>query len=626
MKLKKESAVEYLSNSILNYFDIKQFKSITQFTLEDIDLSGDVSSPKDKIDLDHFPHIVQPLKALTIENNLRKEVVISFPEQMSKTTLQICCLLYALAYNNLQAILVYPSEDLAVETGLTKIVPLLKNVPQFRQDLERPFAIRSDRIKLSNAICYLQGAGRKIVSRTCQLVLADEAAIFETPNNINNLNEMKKRTRSFDSCLQVFVSTPRYAEDPFWREYLQGSQGSYFLRCQNCGQLTMKSSDVHNLQFETVYNEQLKQYICVRGSERLICPKCHFEHPETLREQMIKQGGYIHSFPDKIKDFPTFQAGVLASLLNVHSWSNVADIQLASGKQSDLTDWISFDNSIRGLPFQNREYNKQDESALKKHFYKPEYLKQEDIEAVIVASDTQDVCSVYCVMALTKDNNYFVLETGRLRYLWLQENERSIINSENKRNGKSPETTLLDLLDREYCGFKPLLMLVDGRGHRSDQIKRFSQMRRNIAIYLGTNLKYQKWKPSESIQKAFLVDAKSFQAQLIFMLYFQNNKEANYLFLPENLSEQDFNQITSFQPDTSKRNGNLYQNWDCADRVHDMFDTVKMAIACFDISAKIFHKDKFKHGEARILNQKQIKQQMQKQARPAIPKRPTFRR
>ena len=34
-----------------------------------------------------------------------------------------------------------------------------------------------------------------------------------------------------------------------------------------------------------------------------------------------------------------------------------------------------------------------------------------------------------------------------------------------------------------------------------------------------------------------------------------------------------------------------------------MFDTLKMAIACFQISAKIYKRDKFKHGEARLLNQ-----------------------
>ena len=74
---------------------------------------------------------------------------------------------------------------------------------------------------------------------------------------------------------------------------------------------------------------------------------------------MVCNGGYLHLHSDKVKDYPTFQAGVLASLLNVHSWGNIADIQLASGKSATLEDYISFDNSIRGLPYQQREYDKQ---------------------------------------------------------------------------------------------------------------------------------------------------------------------------------------------------------------------------------------------------------------------------
>ena len=623
MKLQKENAIDYLANSITNYFDLKEYKDIVQFALQDIDLSGDISSPKDKVDLDNYPYLVQPLKTLVIDEGIRRQVCIAFPQQMGKSMLQVICLLYNLAYNSLQCILVYPSIQLAVETANTKLVPLLRSIEQFREDLEQPFAIRSDRIKLSNALAYFQGAGSKIVSRTCKLVLADEASIFQTPNNINNLNEMKKRTRAFNECLQVFVSTPRYKEDPFWRQWLGGSQGYYYLRCQNCGQLTIRSCDISNLQFETEYNEELKMYVCVRGSERVICPKCRYQHTEQQRKEMVCNGGYLHLHSDKVKDYPTFQAGVLASLLNVHSWGNIADIQLASGKSATLEDYISFDNSIRGLPYQQREYDKQSQSALEKHYFKHEQLKQQDIQAVIISADTQQIFSVYCVMVLTKQNNYYVLEIGRLRYMWLQDEQRKIINAENKHNEKPPEVTLLDLMDKQYYGFKPLMLFVDMRGHRSDQVKNFAKVRKNILMYGGTNLKYEKWKLSDNIQKLFLCDARKFQAQLLFMLYYNQNKEANYLFLPENISEKDLQEIIAFQPDKEKRNGNLLQNWDPKDKVHDTFDAIKMGIAGFEIASKIYRKDKFAHGQARLLRKtipqtKKVKRKVQAPARRSV--------
>lgn len=624
MKLIKQNNVELLSESMIEFFNVQEYKDILQFAVEDVDLSDDVSSDKNRVDLQNYPYLTQPLSRCAIEDNLRKEVVIAFPEQMGKTMIQMIALLYNTVYNSLQAIICYPSLQLAVQTSTVKFIPLFKRIEQFKEEIEKPFAIRSDRLKLSNALIYWQGAGTKIVSRSSKMVLGDECAVWQTPHNVNNINELKKRTRSYNQCLQLFVSTPHYKEDNFWRQFINGSQGYYYLRCCGCGQLSIRSADIHNLQFQTIYNEQLKMYIAVRGSQRLICPQCKHEHLESEKEQMIKNGGYIHTFKDRINHHPSYQCGVLASLLNVHCWGNIADIQLASGKGATLQDYISFDNSIRGLPYQMRQYNKQDQTALSKHFYKTEELKAEQIQAVIISADTQDTFSVYSVMALTKNNNYYVIDMGRLRYLWLDDEQRQIINSENKRNNKQPQTTLLDILDRQYYGIKPLCLLVDMRGHRSDEIKNFSKIRKNIIMYGGTNLKYQKWKPSDNMPKLFLCDAKKFQSELIFMLYFNANKESNYLYLPQNISQQDIEQITSFQADTEKRNGNLYQNWSPKDKVHDMFDTLKMGIACIQIASKIYRKDKFKHGEARLLNKPNLpKKQITKKT---VAKKPLFNR
>ena len=87
----------------------------------------------------------------------------------------------------MQAVVGYPSDDLAVETAQTKFLPLFKNVPQFKTDLEKPFAIRSDRFKLSNAIIYWCGMGAKAISKSCKLVIGDEAALWSCPN-VNNIS------------------------------------------------------------------------------------------------------------------------------------------------------------------------------------------------------------------------------------------------------------------------------------------------------------------------------------------------------------------------------------------------------------------------------------------------------
>ena len=617
MKTLKKTNIEILTDSIADYFSIQEYKPIIDFAL-DIDLSDDVSAPHSRIDLQHYPYLVQPLSQCAIEKGVRKQVVLALPEQMGKTTLELIAILYNCVYNSLQCIIAYPSLQLAVETSTVKFIPLFRKIKQFQQDIEKPFAIRADRLKLSNAIIYWQGAGTKIVSKSAKLVLGDECAIWQTPNGINNIEQLKKRTRVYNQCLQLFVSTPSFKQNPFWNQLLQGSQAYFHLRCQSCGQLTMRSADIHNLQFETVYNQDLRLYTVVPDSCRLVCPKCGHEHEEKDRYNLITQGGYIHKFPELAKTFPTYQAGALASLLNVHSWDNIASAQLKAGKSGELSDYISFDNSIRGLPYQQREYRKQDEAALSQHFYKD--IPQDDIQAVAVAADTQDTFSVVGVFALTRQNNIYLVAWKRPRYLWLQDEQRQIINAENKRNGKPPEQTVLDMIEKDYFGFKPLLALIDMRGHRADEIKNFSKMRKNIIMYGGTSLKYDLWKRSENVPKLFLCDAKKFQSQLIFKLYFHKDKANNYLYLPQSLTEDDIQEITAFQPDPEKRNGGCYENWTPGDKVHDLFDTLKMGIAAFKIAAKILHRDRFKYGEAKILNDTPQKRQAPKQAKPIIRK------
>lgn len=603
MKTLTKNNVELLSESIRGFFDIKEYKNIIQFALEDIDLSDDVSAANNKLNFDKYPYLLEPLNQCTIEKGKRKEVVFAAPEQMGKTTLELCTILYNCVYNQLQALAIMPTVELSVQTSNTKFIPLFKRVPQFKEDIEKPFAIRGDRLKLSNALIYWGSAATKILSKSCALILGDEVAQWKEPEGVNNIEEAKKRTRSYNECLSLFVSTPSFKENKFWREFLKGSQAYYFLRCQHCGQLTIRSCDIHNLQWDSDYNEELKQYVAVRGSVKLICPKCKHEHEEDERYNMISQGGYIHTYPERAQLFPTYQVGALASMLSVHDWTSIADLQLSAGRGADFSDFCGLDNSIRGLPFQDRNYNLQDETAISKHFY--DTINPDDIEAVYVVADTQDTFSPFGVAALTKTNNVYILEMGRLRYLWLEEDERKVINAENKRNGKPPETTLLDKLDQAYFGIKPLCLFVDMRGHRTEEVKNFAKIRKNILMYGGTNLKYDKWKISDNNKKLFLCDARKFQSELIYLLYYQQYKDKNYLYLPKTLTKEDIEQITTVQPDKTKRNGNLFENWEPVG-VHDFFDVLKQTVAIMQISGKIYRRERFKFGEAKWLNFRKV--------------------
>ena len=209
--------------------------------------------------------------------------------------------------------------------------------------------------------------------------------------------------------------------------------------------------------------------------------------------------------------------------------------------------------------------------------------------------------------------------------MWLDDDERRIINQENRRNGKAPEKTVLDYLDEEVCGMRPLMCLIDRQGHRQEEVSNFSRMRKNIVMYSGTSLKYDSFKPSENVPKMFLFNEKTFRSELIFKLYFD---KAHLLRLPKNLSEDDIAEITCIQPDKEKRNGSLYENWiPLHDEVHDAFDVLKMGLCAIKMSPTIYRKDRFRFGEAKVLNPmtRPHEEKKEHRPRPQAPRRSLFR-
>lgn len=131
--------------------------------------------------------------------------------------------------------------------------------------------------------------------------------------------------------MEFVVCTPTVQNGNVWQEFLKGSQGYWTLRCKGCGELTMRSCDIHNLQFESEYNEGLRTYLVKKGTERLICPKCGYEHVEADKGWMNVNGGYVHLVPELLKERPSFQIGALASQLPALSWSEIARCTIRSG-------------------------------------------------------------------------------------------------------------------------------------------------------------------------------------------------------------------------------------------------------------------------------------------------------
>lgn len=603
--MNKKKVEEYnLIEHIRKYFSVRPFKPIIEWAQENIDFSQQISAERNRLDFDSYPYQKDILKEWEMKPGVIKTIVVVAPEQTGKTNIFVCGILYNMQYSPCQSMIVYPSDELAAATNKTKLFPLMKHIPSLKEELDKPRSFRSDCYKFTNLISYFQGAGSKIVSKSCKIVVGDQVDAWPTITGIDNVADLKKRTRSYNNSICFLISTPTTEEGKIWKAFLKGSQGYWYLRCKGCGQLTMRSCDIHNLQFESDEIEDIKQRIVRKDSIRLICPKCGYQHIESDKRWMNMNGGFIHMVPERLERSPSFQIGALASQLESLSWQFIANQQLEAGKKADIEAQITFDNSIRGLPYKPRQIQKEDIQKIRDHSWKIcEAPRREGIQMVFLTADTQDNRSVVGVWALDIMDNLYLLQTAQPIYLSLAEDQRERINAVARQTAKQnneqfkPVVTVEDMLNKQYLiengvGVVPTFMVIDARGHRMPQIFRFVNSHYNALAWMGANFRSaddDPWKQTEDPNKpqaTFLCNARHYQREAIFYLYSWKKRTNEYLYFYPDIQKEVLEQIRACKPNQNSKFGHLPQNWQFGNRVHDYFDVTKMAYFARDYAIK----------------------------------------
>lgn len=469
--------------------------------------------------------------------------------------------------------------------------------------MERPRAYRSDRYAFSNCISYFQGSGTKVMSKSCQLVLGDEVDQYQSPPNVNQIKEMEKRTRSYDHSIVGLVCTPTTQNGTIWQQYLLGSQGKWFLRCKGCNELTLDSSQISNLQFESEYVEERRTYKVKKGSCVLICPKCGYVHHYTDNRWMNINGGWVHKFPDLLDECASFQFGALASQLKALNWEYIANQQLEAGKSSDIELQMSFDNSIRGIAWKPRQIQKADmEKFMEKHSWiTPPSL--ENVEMLGMTCDTMDDFYSWAIFAFDVNDNTYMIDCGETPYLELDDAKRKQINDDLADQGKPPCITIEDILNRDYLvkdgvGLKPLVCCIDQGGHKGDEVKAFAKHHKNVLMQKGTSMSSMNWRNSENQEKLIIVNEKYFRSLLIYNLYSQKNKQENYFYVNPSIDDEFIKQIIGTKPDNTTKFGDLPENWRDPSGNDHMFDVCKYWYLLKDYCLHSLNRKRYRFGQA----------------------------
>ena len=514
----------------------------------------------DRFDLSLTPYLKDVISCWDFAGTKREMVDVA-PQQMGKSLggWQIGLLWSFLHYRCLSMV-VYPSDQKAEKVNNDTIQPLMEMIPKLTDELKLPKTKRADSYRFSNFISYFQGSGSRISSYPAKITVADELADWvDEQEAASKIDDLRKRSRSFDESMLAIVSSPKGGEGCYvWQEFLKTSMGYWHLRCLGCGDLAIRSADIHNLQWELDANENI-----IAGSHRLICPKCQKEHEEKDKKEMNLAGGYVHLYPDKALRRPGFQWGALASQRASLSWQEIAEKRMESGRTAEVKTQILFDNSYRGLPHRQRKSTDSEKNTLISHC--SEYPQPENIEALFFSADTQDDKWYWTIRGLSANESTYLLRWGESKTL----------------------TDMKADFDAGWNGIKCLAGIIDEGGHKSVEVSRFVQANRLFFTYKGTNMYKERFRVSDNKTRLIWAIAKQYQSDLLYYIYQQTSRDNSYWYLPpeQNLSPDYVSQILDMKPDSKIKSGNLYENWKSGGDDH-YFDCEKMMIVIMDFAKR----------------------------------------
>lgn len=528
------------------------------------------SSPKDPIqgplDLTLSPFLRDPIRAWDLSgiSGLR-EVTVVAPEQIGKTLSWLAGLIWASVYHPGTALIYYTSETKSRLVNQTKLRPLIANVRDLRPYLDMPNSATASEYRLGPAQINFGGVGSRISSITSIYNIADELDDWQPPRGTSPLDDLRKRSRAFATGLLYKVCTPAGTarQSHIWREFLNSSQGYWTLRCQNCGGLTMRSCDVHNLQFDLAeQTEPGVHALPIEESIRLVCPSCRHAHTEADRPALISQGQYVHKYPDRLNNLG-YQIGLLASQFASGSWMTIATAQCRSGKSGDEEAQRYFDNSIRGLPFKARKLDAGCSRAL--HIHQVPMPDASTIRWRFLSADTQEDCFYYVVRGVDSRLNTYLLDCGRVDTM----------------------DALRSAILGQYAGGSLIASIIDEGGHRQDEVRHLAQMPR-VYTYKGNTSIRAHWRVSDDFSKLILGHAEYWRIQLLQKIYAEARTPDHYWYTTEAMTDDYIKQLSAWARPSSGKTADELSDGDVScyrktDGAADhYFDAEKMCLLLID--------------------------------------------
>lgn len=520
-----------------------------------IDLSHDPTAARSgKIRLDAWQ--VEPI--LSQFDPACRMVVMLAIEQVGKSTIWRLPMVYKMLFDPAPRWVIYESDDKAEDINRRTLEPLLKSIPELACQLNRITSTKRCYHLANGSITDFSGAGADITSKPVKDGVADELDRWGTAAfAAQNLRNFRKRFRTFarggEGCLVVSCSpkTEGGARSATYQLFMDETNQAYWhLRCQKCGALTMRSCDIHNLQWE-MDGDAIND-----GTLRLACPACGFEHIESQAVVMTESGGYVAQKPE-ITEARGYQVGALGAP-RVFRWRDIAIAQLNAGRSAELLARVDFYNSWRGLPFDMKCEGSGREEKLKKRCSAA--VVATDVDYVVMGCDTQNDGVYYVVRAVDKKRNTYLIDHG----------------------GAVTFDDLNKVWNTKYYDQYLAGAIIDAGGNRAKEVEDFVKDLKGFVMYKGNSRIGVRKRAASENKQLILANPTIYKGELLYHIYAAKPDGVGGWYLPYDLNPKYIEQVVDVRPDSAKKFGNHFENWEGTGNDH-YFDCEKEILVLLEL-------------------------------------------
>ncbi|MGL5023710.1 MAG: phage terminase large subunit family protein [Cetobacterium sp.] len=294
-------------------------------------LSGESSAEEGDFKISRTPYLKEPLEKFT-EDGVAG-IVLMLGSQLGKSETLNNIVGWIIHINQCPTMLVQPTETLAEEYSKERITPMLRDTPVLANIMKNS---RDNSIKFKafpGGFLSFRGTGaaNKLASKPICIALCDEIDRFIITKEGDPITLIKKRLQTFKDDARLFLSgTPTIkGRSPIENEYLNSTQGEWYIPCPECGEYTTFSWDRMNFT-EDGENEPTMQ-----------CPICETRNTEDIwKANGQKDGKWVHK--DLNKKMYGYKLSGLASPWT--TWKKIVAEYLE--KKNDIEKLKAFYNTV----------------------------------------------------------------------------------------------------------------------------------------------------------------------------------------------------------------------------------------------------------------------------------------